>query len=79
MTEEDILKEMIGDDDGNDDNLDTGNEEEDLEIVDESFQCPPGSVVMSTLDTISISESVKDDVMPLISKKKITNKSSKAD
>ena len=79
MTEEDILKEMIGDDGGNDDNLDKGNEEEDLEIVDESFQYPPGSVVMSTLDTISISESVKDDVMALISKKKITNKSSKAD
>ena len=79
MTEEDILKEMIGDDDGNDDNLDKGNEEEDLEIVDESFQCPPGSVVMSTLDTISIFESVRDDVMALISKKKITNKSSKAD
>ena len=79
MTEEEILKEMIGDDAGNDDNLDKGNEEEDLEIVDESFQCPPGSVVMSTLDTISISESVKDDVMALISQKKITNKSSKAD
>ena len=56
MTEEEILKEVIGDDDDDDyaDNLDEDKEEENLEIFDESFQCPIGSVVMSALNTLSI-------------------------
>ena len=57
MTEEEIWKEVIGDDDDDDDdadNLDEDKEEENLEIFDESFQCPIGSVVMSALNTLSI-------------------------
>ena len=47
MTEEEILKEVIRDDgDDDDDDLDEGKEGENLEIVNESFQCPTGSVVM---------------------------------
>ena len=81
MTEEEILKEVISDDDDDDDDdddrddddLDEDKEEEDLELVDESFQCPIGSVVMSSLDTLSIfgmfnNVSVKDDVITLTSK-----------
>ena len=45
MTKEDILKEVIPHDN---DNLDEVKEEEDLEIVDEFFQCPTGSLFMST-------------------------------
>ena len=58
MNEEEILKKVIGDDDDddddddNDDDLDEEKEKEDLEIVDESFQCPTGSMVMSALDTL---------------------------
>ena len=43
MTKEDILKEVIAHDN---DNLDEVKEEEDLEIVDEFFQCPIGSLFM---------------------------------
>ena len=69
MTEEGILKEVIGDDD---DDLDE-EKEEDLEIVDESFLCPTESVVMSARDTLSIFQmfndaSVKVDVIALPSK-----------
>ena len=70
MTEEEILKEVIA---YNNNDLDEVKEEEDLEIVDESFQCPTGSLVMSALDTLSIfgmfnDASVTDEVMALASK-----------
>ena len=43
-TEEEILKEVFGDndddDDDDDDDLDEDKEEKDLQIVYESFQCP---------------------------------------
>ena len=43
MTEEEILKDVIAAAD-DDDDLDEDKEEEGLEIVDESFQCPTKSV-----------------------------------
>ena len=66
------MKEVIGDDDNENDDLDE-DKEEDLEIVHEYFQCPTGSVVMSALDTLSIFgifnyASVKGAVMALTSK-----------
>ena len=67
MTEEEIMKEVIGggggdDDDDDDDDeeeeeeddLHEDKEEEDLKIVYESCPCPTASVVMSVLDTLSI-------------------------
>ena len=53
MTEEEILKKVIGVDDDDLDE-DKEEEEEDLEIVHESFQYLTGSVVMSALGTLSI-------------------------
>ena len=68
MTEEKVLREVIGDDDDlNED------KEEDLELVDKFYQSPTGSVVISGLNTLSIfgifnDASVKDNVMTLTSK-----------
>ena len=68
MTEEKVLREVIGDDDDlNED------KEEDLELVGKSYQSPTGSVVISGLNTLSIfgifnDASVKDNVMTLTSK-----------
>ena len=78
MTEKEILKEVFGDDDDDDAADDDSDEDKkqfeiDFEIVDESFQCPTGSMVMSGLDTLSVSgmfndTSVKGDVMAMPSK-----------
>ena len=67
MTEEEILKEVVSDDD----DLDKDKEKEDLEIVNESIQCWTGSVVMSALDTLSMfgifnDASAKDDIIALL-------------
>ena len=71
MTKEEILKQVISDD--FDDNINENKDKEDLEIVDESFQCPIGSMLMSTLEALSIfgmlnGASVGDGVMALASK-----------
>ena len=69
MTEKEILKEVVRDDDIDDD-LDK-EREKDFQIIDESFQCLTGSVIMTAVDTLSIFgmfASVKDNVMALASK-----------
>ena len=66
------MKEAISDDDNDD--LDVDKEEKDLEIVNEFYQCPTGSIVTSALDTLSIfgmfnDVYVKNNVTALTSKK----------
>ena len=68
MTKEDILNEVLGDPD---DYLNT--DWEDLDVVNELFECPTSSVVISALQTLYVlgigtDASVKDNVMALASK-----------